>query len=180
MLGGCTKSQDGSGVFRHVAPGVSGLRAFRFSGVDARLVEHAGEAGDDNRFSACALERPDAGCAGRAAGQDIVDQEDVTALHFCRFAYRNGASKRPRPCLRSHTAKARRALDPPETIDNQFAAACFFKFSGHERRLVEPAMPQPPAVERDGNDEPLAFRFRYASGDQSRQQGCQCDTPTVL
>ena len=30
MLGGCTKSKDRSGVFRHVAPGVFGLRAFRF------------------------------------------------------------------------------------------------------------------------------------------------------
>ena len=50
MLGGCTKSQDGSGVFRHVAPGVFGLRAFRFSGVDARLFEHAGNAGNDDRF----------------------------------------------------------------------------------------------------------------------------------
>lgn len=62
-----------SGVFRHVAPGVFGLRAFRLSRMIESFVQNAGEAGNDHSLRPRFLKSLHARRRCGSARQHVVD-----------------------------------------------------------------------------------------------------------
>ena len=54
------------------------------------------------------------------------------------------------------------------------------KFVGKQRGLVESARPQPPAMKRHRDDDPVPFKLRQPRDDQPREHRRKRDAPAVL
>lgn len=159
------------------------FRAFRYSGQVKRLVEHPGKAGNPHFARPRALERRNAGLAGRARSQNIVDQHDLRPLDRggpTRID-RDRPAERPGPCPLAHPAEHGRRFAAHQPIDQQRSPALPRQLTRQQCRLVEPAPPQPPAMQRNGDEQPPVIDLqRQACQNQPRHQPRMSDMPPVL
>lgn len=147
-----------------------------------RLVEYPRKARNDDRSRPVSLQLLDTGVAGRPAGQNIINQNDVSSVdHGLRFRChydRTGKDLLTRP--RTHSPKARRLLAALQPIHKQSAMPQRLKFFPQHRRLIEAALPQSPAVERYGYDQPLRISSRQTRANQLCQHRRQANPASVF
>lgn len=173
--GAAPSSRDGSGIIRHVAPGSERSRAFHFSGRQSyrinRFIQYAREARDSHAGRAGFLQLSHASIAGRPAGKNVIDEDDVARGNkLCgRRSYANSACQHLRPRARTKASEARGHLHSFKTIDEQAPVSGSRQFPAQEDRLVISARPQSPSVQRDGNYQTVWNRFRKARCDQPGQ-----------
>ncbi len=102
--------------------GARGRTARRTSGPQAAskcFIKNAGETGNDNLFGAGPFQRRNAGRTCCAAGEHIVNQQDLVGpAAQCRLAVdRDGTGKRPLARPGAQPAERRRRLSPHQQID---------------------------------------------------------------
>lgn len=183
--------KGGSEPFRHAAPGackapgVSFLRASGISAVTRARQIDSGKARDTHAARPGIQERRMAGASSRAAGKDIIHQHHI-APRDPRAAAGMGDN---RPCQRPFTrlaaqpAQARRASTAQQAVDQCLPFARLRQLARQQCRLIEPAAPQPPAMEGHRNQQwrmPGRERIGQPRRDQPRQQPRMGDPPAML
>lgn len=147
-----------------------------------RLVEHPRKTRDDHRSRPVSLQLLDTGVAGRPAGQNVINQNDIFSRdHGLRFrCHHDGTSEDLFTLPGAHSTKARRLLAAFQPIHKQSAMSQRLKFSPQHRRLIEATLPQSPAMERDGYDQPLRVSWRQTRANQPRQHRRQANPASVF
>src|SRR4051812_47400077 len=108
--------------------------------------DHAGPAQYPDPRRAGPLQRPRAGAGGGAAGEDVVDQQDVPAAHRPppRLAHREGAAHRLRPLAPAQALERRRRAGADQQIEGERPAGRARQRGGDQGGLVVAPLPDPP------------------------------------
>ena len=117
-------------------------------------------------------------CPGR---EDIIHEQNVPSGKDPRAPWIDDdrALQNPMPLAATQAAETRRSFASQQAIHDHLPRAQFFQFLRQQRRLVEPALPQSPPVQRHRHDETIRIRYKHARHHPG-QQGCKGDALSVL
>src|SRR4051812_43131941 len=127
--------------------------------------DHAGPAQYPDPRRARPLQGARAGAGGGAAGEDVVDQQDLAAAHrpLPRLAHREGAAHRLRPLAPAEALERRRRAGADQQIERERTAGRARQRTGDQGGLVVAPLPDPPAVERHRHEQGLRVRLQPAA-----------------
>ena len=176
-------SAGSSSVFRHAnAREVSASRAFCCPPCSGDFVQNARETRHADRLHSTLAQGGNAGIACRAAGQNIVDQEDIPSFQGGRprrihgdrplqFAY---------PVTPAESAQRRSCTGSPQSVDAQLHPANPRNLTREQRRLVITTPPKPMAVQGDGYGDPVSIESRQPRRNEACHHSGQGDPVPML
>ena len=146
---------------------------------------HPGETGNRDRSGFRSCNGSNAGAARRTTGQHIINQHHIASFQLARSGRIEAdcPCQRPVPSLTPKPTQGRRAAMPNQGGNLGLPLPCPRQFMRQQRRLVEAALPKPPAMKRHRHQQRRwapCHRFGQTRCHQPRQKPRQCDSAAML